>query len=135
MMIEYRRLSWWYWLGTDVCLLLGVIGYPRAFQVAILLTIIQIFHFTIRDKNPTSFPVQVRIFYLALLMIAQWPPLTFIYWIQLIGTTAQLLVGYCLSARIVSLFPWNRKEPFTYKLLVQTLMTPPVRGNIMQGFS
>lgn len=135
MIIEYRSLGWWYWLLTDICLLVGVIGHPLAYQGAILLTIIQMFHFIIRDQNPTSFRVQVRVFYLLLLMIAQWPPLTFIYWLQLIGTTIQLLSGYCISARIVSLLPWNRKESFTYKLLIQTLTAPPVRGNMMQGLS
>ena len=37
------------------------------------------------------------------------------------------------GARILSLMPWNRQEPFTLELLKRTVFSPPVRGNILQG--
>jgi len=44
-----------------------------------------------------------------------------------------LIFGYCTMARLVSLFPWNRTEAFSGRLLVRTFFSPPVRGNILQG--
>lgn len=45
----------------------------------------------------------------------------------------QLLFGYCTMARLVSLFPWNRSEPFSLNLVRRTFFSAPVRGNILQG--
>jgi hypothetical protein len=36
-------------------------------------------------------------------------------------------------ARLVSLLPWNRKEPFSFALVLRTFLSVPVRGNILQG--
>jgi hypothetical protein len=38
-------------------------------------------------------------------------------------------------ARLVSLFPWNREEPFSIALLKRTFLSRPVRGSIKQGFA
>lgn len=51
--------------------------------------------------------------YMVLLVCGLWEPLRFLYWIQLIGTSAMVLVGYCLLARILSLMPWNLREPLS----------------------
>lgn len=133
LMLEYRALSWWYWLVTVVLLTAGVSGWSPGFLLAIGLTAFQLVHFIIRERSVTTFPVQVRLGYLLLLLLA-WPePLRLIYWIPMIGTWAQILVGYCTMARLVSLLPWNRQEPFTFSLLKRTFLSAPVRGNILQG--
>ncbi|MCA1804518.1 MAG: hypothetical protein LC646_04035 [Xanthomonadaceae bacterium] len=67
------------------------------------------------------------------LLAGQWGPLYFIYFIQIIGTTAMMLFDYCPLARFLSLMPWNRREPFSLDLLKRTVFSPPVRGNILQG--
>jgi hypothetical protein len=36
-------------------------------------------------------------------------------------------------ARFLSLMPWNRRQSFTLSLLWRTFLSPPVRGNILQG--
>jgi hypothetical protein len=36
-------------------------------------------------------------------------------------------------ARLVSLLPWNRKEGFSLALVKRTFLSPPVRGNVLQG--
>ena len=71
--------------------------------------------------------------YLGLLVLAQWPPFYWVYWLQLAGTTAMVLFSYCLLARVLSLMPWNRHEPFSLKFFVRTFFSAPVRGNILQG--
>jgi hypothetical protein len=132
-MIEYRAISWWYWLATVGFLTTGVSGWHTGFMLAIGLTVFQLIHFTIRERSLTSFPIQVRFGYLLLLLIALPGKLQWIYWIPTIGTWAQVLFGYCAMARVVSLLPWNRKAAFSFMLVRQTFLSAPVRGNILQG--
>ncbi len=133
LMLEYRSISWWYWLVTVGFLTAGVSGWPTSFPLAIGLTVFQLIHFTIRERSFTSFPIQVRLGYLLLLLVALPKNLQLIYWIPMIGTWAQVLFGYCTMARTVSLLPWNRKEAFSFDLLKRTFLSAPVRGNILQG--
>lgn len=132
-MIDYKKLSWWYWLVTACLLTAGIAGYQECFALAIGITVFQLIHFIIREQSIGAFPVQVRFWYLVLLLVALPEPLQIIYWIPTIGTWAQLTVGYCAMARCVSLLPWNRKEPFSADLLLKTFTSRPVRGNILQG--
>ena len=132
-MLEYRTISWWYWLATVGLLTAGVSGWPAGFMLAIGLTVFQLVHFIIRERSISAFPVQVRFAYLLLLLIALPESLQLIYWIPTIGTWAQVLFGYCTMARTVSLLPWNRKEAFSFALLKRTFLSAPVKGNILQG--
>ncbi|MGD2119723.1 MAG: hypothetical protein PVG66_15300 [Chromatiales bacterium] len=132
-MVDYKELSWWYWLVTACLLTAGIAGYQEGFLLAIGFTVFQLIHFVIRERSIKSFPVQVRFWYLMLLLVALPKPLQIIFWIPTIGTWAQLIFGYCTMARCVSLLPWNRNQPFSLDLLLRTFLSPPVRGNIMQG--
>ena len=134
-MIEYRDTGWWYWLVTACLLTAGVAGYPIGSILAIGLTAFQLCHFIIREGSITAFPVQVRFWYLMLLIVALPEPLQLIYWIPTIGTWAQIIFGYCTMARLVSLFPWNRNEVFSLALIKRTFLSRPVRGSVKQGFS
>ena len=134
-MIEYRDIGWWYWLVTAALLSFGVIGNPTGFMLAIVLTTIQLVHYVIRERSITVFPIQVRFWYLMLLLVAWFEPLQWIYWIPAIGTWAQIIFGYCTMARCVSLFPWNRNEQLSLDLVNKTFFSRPVRGSIKQGFA
>jgi len=129
----YQDISWWYWGVTVPLLAIGLMGYAEGFMAAAILTSVQVVHFYAREGSLMAFPVQVRMAYLGLLVLAQWPPFYWVYWLQLAGTTAMVLFSYCLLARILSLMPWNRYEPFSLKLFVRTFFSAPVRGNILQG--
>ena len=133
MMILYKETSWWYWAATDLLLIIGLTGRPEAFYLAIALSFAQILHFSLRDGSFAAFPVQVRMVYAAILLILLWPPLNVLYWWPAIGTFALVAFGYCLLARFMSLMPWNRREPLTWRLVRRTFLSPPVRGNILQG--
>ena len=134
-MLEYRDISWWYWLMTVGLLTAGVLGWPTGFLLAIGLTVFQLVHFIIRERSIVTFPIQVRFAYLLLLLIALPDQLQVIYWIPAIGTWAQVLFGYCTMARLVSLLPWNRKEAFSLDLVKRTFFSPPVRGSFLQRLS
>jgi len=134
-MINFRELGWWYWLVTTCLLTAGVAGYPIGFLLAIGLTVIQLIHFAIREHSVTAFPVQVRFWYLVLLLVALPEPLRIIYWVPMVGTWARVIFGYCTMARCVSLLPWNRRERFSVDLLKRTFLSRPVPGSIMQGLA
>jgi len=134
LMIEYKDVGWWYWLVTAGLLTFGVSGNQIGFALAIGLTIIQLIHFVFRERNITAFPIQVRFWYLMLLLMAWLEPLQWIYWVPAIGTWAQIVFGYCTMARCVSLLPWNRSEQLSIDLLTKTFLSRPVRGSIKQGF-
>lgn len=132
-MLEFTTIRWWYWLATVVLLTGGVSGWSRGFLLAIGLTVLQAIHFAIRERSMSAFPVQVRVAYLLLLLVALPERLQLIYWLPLIGTWVQVLFGYCTMARTVSLLPWNRSEAFSLGLLRRTFLSPPVRGSILQA--
>ena len=69
-MLEYRDISWWYWLATVGFLTAGVSGWPTGFLLAIGLTVFQLIHFAIRERSIAAFPIQVRFGFLLLLLIA-----------------------------------------------------------------
>ncbi|MET0052772.1 MAG: hypothetical protein ABW095_17050 [Candidatus Thiodiazotropha sp.] len=133
LMIDYREMSWWYWLVTALLLSAGFFVTPDAFLGAIGVTVWQLIHYRLREGSNNAFPVQVRFWYLMLLLVALHGPMQWLYWVPTIGTWAQLIFGYCTMARLVSLFPWNRSEPFTWSLVRRTFFSAPVRGNILQG--
>ncbi len=132
-MIEYRDIGWWYWLVTAMLLTLGVFGNEVGFILALGLTSFQLFHYIIREKSIRAFPVQVRFWYLLLLLVSIPEIMQWLYWVPCIGTWAQILFGYCAMARMVSLWPWNRDEVFTLKLLTKTFLSRPVKGSVKQA--
>ena len=131
--IDYKDLDWWYWLVTAVLLSFGLLGMPAGFLLAIGLTGIQSIHFAIRERNTIAFPVQVRTWYLLLLVIVFPEPLRLIYWFPAIATWVQVIFGYSIIARCVSLLPWNRTGHLTLALLKKTFFSAPVRGNFMHS--
>ncbi|MFN2353099.1 MAG: hypothetical protein ABR512_01060 [Desulfopila sp.] len=132
-MIEYKNIGWWYWLATAILLTYGVTGNDLGFILAMCLTSVQLLHYINREKSIKAFPVQVRFWYLMLLLISFPESMQWLYWIPCIGTWAQILFGYCAMARMVSLLPWNREDDFTLKLLTKTMLSRPVKGSVQQG--
>jgi hypothetical protein len=130
-MNRLRETDWWYWLVTDGLLIGHLAGWRWGAWPVIALTLIQAVHYLHRERRVMAFPVQVRLGYLLLLVLGTIPPLGFIHWVQLAGTTAVVTVGYCPLARILALMPWNRRRPLTAALMWNTIVSPPVAGSIM----
>ena len=122
-MATIHDLGWWYWFLTVGLLGAGLFGWPAGIYVAILLCGVQIGHVIWLARDLTAFPVQVRVAYLAMLIAGLWGPLQWIHWMQLAGTTARVLVGYCLLARILSLAPWNLRPPLSLALIRRTFLS------------
>jgi CDP-diglyceride synthetase len=135
LMIEYKDIAWWYWLLTAILLTIGILGNDWGFMLATGLTSFQLVHYIFRAGNLKDFPVQVRFWYLILLLVSLPESMQWLYWVPCIGTWAQVIFGYCAMARMVSLWPWNREEAFSFSLLNKTFLSRPVRGSVQQGFS
>ncbi len=132
-------LGWWYWVLTLGLLGIGLVGQPAGIWLAMALCAVQIGHVVRLTRNITAFPVQVRGAYLGLLFAGMWGPLQWIHWMQLAGTTARIMAGYCLLARALSLAPWNRRQPLTSGLLRRTFLSlqkaAPPCGEVFRGLS
>lgn len=123
-MNRIQDIGWWYWLATVALLGIGLLGWSPGIWLAMALCLIQIAHVFRLVRNVTAFPLQVRVAYVMLLAAGLWAPLQWIHLIQLVGTTARVLVGYCLLARTLSLAPWNRRQPLTWAMLRRTFFSP-----------
>lgn len=132
-MILIDEISWWYWAVTDVLLWAGLSGHREAFYAAAVLSVAQAIYLALRERGIRAFPVQVRIAYASILLLALWPPLRWLFWLPAIGTLALVLFGYCLLARLLSLLPWNRHEPLSWRLVRRVFLAKPVRGSVLQG--
>ena len=115
--------GWWYWFLTVGLLGTGLSGWPTGIFLAMVLCAVQIAHVSRLTRDVAAFPVQVRIAYMGMLIAGLWEPLQWIHWLQLAGTTARVLVGYCLLARTLSLAPWNRQRPLTLTLIRRTFLS------------
>jgi len=121
-----------YWLATAVSLAVGLLFWPPVLFLAMAATLAHSLHFMVHAPEITAFPMQVRIGFLGLLILTQAPYFEWVNWIQLAGTTALLTTGYCPLARILSLMPWNRSRPMSWKLFATAIVSPPVDGSILQ---
>jgi len=133
VVLAYRTIGWWYWLAALILLAIGHNGHDLAWLLLIELMCAQIIHFAARTRSLVSFPVQVRVVYLELLLLGLWEPLQFIHWMQLAGTAAMVLFGYCPLARTMSLLPWNRREPLNAALIWRTIAELPRIGTVHHG--
>jgi hypothetical protein len=129
-----RDPGWWYWLATTIALYIGPFVDARGYSAALFITVAHLSHYLIRDRGLT-FPVQVRAGVLLFMLLGLFEPLLFFYWMLGFGGTVQVLFGYCIMARMVSLLPWNLREPFGFALVRKTFMTPPSIGVVRQGFA
>jgi hypothetical protein len=119
------QVAWWVWLITAALLLVGLAGYPTGFVAAIGLTFAQALFYGLRERRLQAFSVQLRIAFAALLCVCALPFMHWLYWLPAVGTLAMLIFGYCLLARTLYLFPWNRDEPISWDLLRRTFLSRP----------
>ena len=122
-MATTRELGWWYWFMTVGLLASSLMGWWMGLYLAMALCAVQIGHVISLTRDVTSFPVQVRVAYLGLLLAGWWEPLQWIHWVQLVGTSARVGIGYCFLARVLSLASWNRRWPLSWDLVMRTFFS------------
>ena len=124
------RIKRLYWQMTALLLAGYFGGWDDGLRLAILLNIVQAAHFALHRRSLRAFDVQVRLGYLALLMMGTVGPLWPLHLVQFIGVNALLVADYCLLARLLVLMPWNRRATFSLGLLRWALFSPPAPGAI-----
>ena len=112
----WKCLTWWYWVASAGLIGIWLLGFEMALEGALALTFVHAMHMSIASY-PGSFQTQIPIGYLLLLIAGMWEPLRVVHWAQLVGTITMVVVGYCPLARLLTLLPWNRDEPFSLNLL------------------
>jgi hypothetical protein len=129
-MFKSKDMIWWYWLITDVLLIMEVSIGANGLALAIALTLVQVVHFYRIERAVSGFATQVRIAYLLLLVLALWQPLYELLYLVIIGTSAMVLVNYCFLARFMSLMPWNHDQAFSWAMMRDTFFSKPVTGSV-----
>lgn len=127
------RVKKLYWQITALLLAAHFAGWLPALALAMALTLVQVGHFGWYRRDLLAFEVQVRAAYLGLLLVGTLPGCWPLHVIQFVGVNALLVAEYCPLARMLALAPWNRTQPLTPALLRQALLTPPVRGSILDA--
>lgn len=123
-MTTIHDLTWWYWFLTMGFFGAGLFGWPAGIFLAMALCAVQVAHVLWLTRDLTALPVQVRIGYLAILIVGLWGPLQWIHWLLLAGNAVRVLFGYCLLGRILSLAPWNRWQPLSIPLVRRAFLSP-----------
>jgi hypothetical protein len=127
-----RRAVWSAWLFTLVAVGVGRAGWPAGIALAVGSVALQAAVLA-RARGATALGVQVRLAYLAALVLGCWPPLRVLHGLQIAGTAILLVFDYCWLARLLSLLPWNRRAPLTLARVRATFFTPPVAGSIVDA--
>lgn len=128
-----ERTALGYWLVTNLFIIGGLFFWAPALYGAILVTTIHALHCYLYERNLVAFPMQVRLGFIALLMLGYAPWSGWIHWVQLAGTTALLTVGYCPLARLLCLLPWNSPQPFSWGYARRVIFSPPCDGSIVEA--
>ena len=68
-MTTIHDLGWWYWFLTVGLLGAGLFGWPAGIYLAMVLCAVQVGHVVWLTQDLTAFPVQVRVAYLAILIV------------------------------------------------------------------
>jgi hypothetical protein len=128
---RFRDPGWLHWMKTVSLLAAYLAGSRHAIWAAIALCTVMSAWYFVRLGALRPFPVQIRLGYLALLLLGLIPQLFWIHWVQLIGTLAMVTIGYCLMERVLSLLPWNRTDPPAQMGILSTLLRGPSGGLIV----
>jgi len=132
-MLDYKDYGWWYWLVSSICLWLTLTVDPLAYNLALIIAVVQLVHFSIAEGGLTKFPVQIRLGYLSFLLISMPESMQWMLWLPAVGTVARVVFGYCLMARMLMLMPFNREIELSWNFVKEAFLTAPVRGSILHG--
>lgn len=123
-----RRL---YWQLTALGLACHFAGWTAALPLVLALNAVQVVHVLALRRSLRPLDAQVRLGYLALLLLGTIGPLWPIHVVQFVGVNALLVADYCPLARALVLLPWNRQQPLTPALLRWLALVPPAPGSIV----
>ena len=123
--------SWLHWAASVLLLSLHMAGFGWALPAAVAVCAAMAVYYGLQLRSIKATPVQIRIAYLGLLLAGAAPGMAWVHWVQLVGTTAMISVGYCLLGRLLSLLPFNRTHRWSWSLVGQALFRDPCAGGLL----
>lgn len=123
--------SWLHWAATVPLLAAHLAGMPWTLEIAEAICLVMALCYIAQAKSLRAMAVQVRIGYLALLLLGAYPYCSWIHWVQFLGTTAMVTIGYCPLLRMLRLLPWNRSGRFDFSLLRRVFLIDPSQGGLL----
>lgn len=131
-MSPHPAVRWSYWAAVCAGLMVGLAGRPEGYWVAAAVSSLQLLHYLWLRGSFSAFPVQVRLAYLAMMLLdLLWPPMAWHLWVMAFSTLVLVLTDWCMLSRLMALLPWNRREPLSWELARRTFFTGPVSGSIL----
>lgn len=126
---DRKRLVWILWFMTWIGLLLGYFNERAWYWVVLFSAAHAVLFWSFFGYLVDPFPVQVRIAYFLWVLIGTFAPfMMFLMYITTVGLAANLIIGYCPLARMMSLLSWNRGEALSWSLVKRTFLSPPSEG-------
>lgn len=129
----FGDIAWWSWLIiTSLLAVRLATGSLTAIIAAIALcSSLGTLDLILRHGNVRAISFQIRVSYVLLLLIGLLPGMAWLHVVQLIGTAARVVTGYCLLGRELGLLPWNRTGPMTLSQMWRALTARPGRGGCL----
>jgi hypothetical protein len=113
------------WAITAPLLFASIAGVPWALSAVLALCSLTTIYYAAMLRSVSAYRVQVRMGFMLIAGTALLPGMQWILWIPAVGTSAQVIVGYCPMARILDLMPWNRSEPLRIMSTIEVVMRRP----------
>jgi len=129
------KMIWIYWFIVVVFLVAALFVWPPAIYLSMLVTAVSSVHMYRYSPRVTSFPMQVRLTYLGLLVLGMMPYFNWLYWAMMAGGCALLIFDYCPLARMLSLMSWNRNQSMSWQFFRSAIFSMPVKGSIIKAVS
>jgi protein-S-isoprenylcysteine O-methyltransferase Ste14 len=128
-----RDFTWWSWV-VMIALLVASRATGRSDAIVAAATTcaaLAVVDLILRRGDIEALSVQIRLFYAMLLVLGLLPGMAWIHWMQLVGTSIRVCVGYCALERELRLMPWNLIERLTLRTAWQIVTARP-RGGVVR---
>jgi hypothetical protein len=128
----FRDPSWYHWTATIPLLGMHFAGIVWALPIAAVLCAMMASYYLPQVASLKAFPVQIRLAYLVVLGLGALPWMGWLHLLQLAGTSAMVLAGYCPLARTLMIMPWNRADRFGWSLVRHAFLESPTGGGLFR---
>lgn len=131
----FRDLTWWSWLIMIALLAMRfALHMPQAIHAGIAMCLILALTdvLTRHEAQRCSMRVQIRLGYAMLLAIGLLPGMGWLHAVQIAGTSARVLTGYCMLERELRLLPWNYPRRLTLAAAWEILTARPGAGGLLR---
>jgi hypothetical protein len=106
--VQVHDVRWWFWAATLACIVAALAGWAPGYYVVIAISAVQVVFFLSQERSLSAFPVQIRVVYFALTLLALWPVARFVaYLLLFVGTVMVTFFGRCTIALVLKQMPWN----------------------------